>query len=125
MSILVIDTSGASSFVAFTSQGVVVRLQMIDDSRQASMRLHETIAAVLQEERPEAIAIGIGPGSFTGTRIGAIAAQTLSFAWKIPLLTFSSLFIPDLARIAQFAYEKFQKNSRCDQLELVYISSTP
>lgn len=43
------------------------------------------------------IAVGIGPGSYTGIRVGAIAAKTLSYAWKLPLIGVCSLesFIPN------------------------------
>lgn len=43
------------------------------------------------------LAVGRGPGSYTGTRIGVVVAQALSFAQQIPLVSFLSLeaFIPD------------------------------
>lgn len=43
------------------------------------------------------IAIGIGPGSYTGMRIGAAAAKSLSFACSLPIVAFSSLqgFVPE------------------------------
>jgi tRNA threonylcarbamoyladenosine biosynthesis protein TsaB len=45
----------------------------------------------------DCIGIGVGPGSYTGIRIGATVAKTLSYASQIPLVTFCSLcaFIPD------------------------------
>jgi tRNA threonylcarbamoyl adenosine modification protein YeaZ len=42
------------------------------------------------------IAIGAGPGSYTGTRLGAAVAKSLAFGLKIPLKTFPSplAFLP-------------------------------
>lgn len=44
----------------------------------------------------EAIAVGIGPGSFTGLRVGAMTAKALSFAASVPLVGVCTLhtFIP-------------------------------
>lgn len=37
------------------------------------------------------IAVGVGPGSYTGTRIAVSAAKTLAWAWKVPVAGISSL----------------------------------
>lgn len=44
----------------------------------------------------DAIGVGIGPGSYTGIRVGVAVAQALAYSWKIPLVGISSLngFIP-------------------------------
>ena len=42
------------------------------------------------------IAVGIGPGSYTGIRLGVSVAQALAYSWKKPLVGVSSLqgFVP-------------------------------
>jgi tRNA threonylcarbamoyl adenosine modification protein YeaZ len=39
----------------------------------------------------EAVAVGLGPGSFTGLRVGLAAAKTLSYARRLPIAGISSL----------------------------------
>jgi tRNA threonylcarbamoyl adenosine modification protein YeaZ len=39
----------------------------------------------------EGIAVGVGPGSFTGLRVGLAAAKTLAYARKLPIAGASSL----------------------------------
>lgn len=43
------------------------------------------------------ITVGIGPGSYTGIRVGVTVGKTMSYACKVPLIGVSSLegFIPD------------------------------
>ncbi len=58
------------------------------------------------------ISLGMGPGSYTGTRAGAAVAKTLAFALNIPLISlFSPLF-----------FMKAEKESR---IGAVLVSKTP
>lgn len=49
------------------------------------------IAAMPDGGRADHIAVDIGPGSFTGIRIGIAAARALAFAWGASLSGFSAL----------------------------------
>jgi tRNA threonylcarbamoyladenosine biosynthesis protein TsaB len=53
------------------------------------------IARAVEESRHEVravgrIGVGVGPGSYTGVRIALSYAKSLSFAWRVPLVTISS-----------------------------------
>lgn len=43
------------------------------------------IVALLGDRRADAIIVDIGPGSFTGIRIGIAAARALGLAWGVPV----------------------------------------
>lgn len=63
------------------------------------------IAALPDGGRADAIAVDVGPGSFTGVRIGIAAARALALAWSIPLHGYSVLAII-AARAAQDAPDR-------------------
>lgn len=48
-------------------------------------------ASSTQPGQLDGIAVGIGPGSYTGIRIAVTAAKTLAWAWDIPVAGVSSL----------------------------------
>ena len=90
--ILAIDTSTAACSAAlFDSAGACVgqRDEMI--GRGHSERLVPMLDELLGGRRADAILVGVGPGSFTGIRVGLAAAQGLSIAWGCELNGLSSL----------------------------------
>ena len=56
------------------------------------------IAALPERGRAQRIAVALGPGSFTGVRVGLAAARALAFAWNAELLGY-----PTLALVAAMA----------------------
>lgn len=92
---LIIETSGEESFVALFKEVSLLDVAFLPDKAQSKELLPalQTLlkARKLNPEELSFIAIGKGPGSFTGTRIGVITAKTLSFSLSIPLVPFCSL----------------------------------
>jgi tRNA threonylcarbamoyl adenosine modification protein YeaZ len=122
MTALIIDTSGTQAFVAVANEGNIVSQNIITEGKQLSKFLLTSIETILQGSKPIFIAIGIGPGSFTGTRIGAMVAKTLSYAWQIPLIPFSSKLLPNLEKIGEITYLSYTSGNLVSEIELVYIS---
>lgn len=101
MRVLGFDTATAATTVALWDPEDGLELEVRDDPSRAQRPGHTTrllpmIADVLGRagggwEAVELIAVGIGPGTFTGLRIGIATARALSSARAIPLVGVSSL----------------------------------
>ena len=90
--ILAIDTSTAACTVAlFAADGVCVASQGEQIGRGHSERLVPMIAEVVGTHRPATILAGVGPGSFTGIRVGIAAAHGLAIGWGAEVHGLSSL----------------------------------
>lgn len=77
-------------------------LALFDDKRCVASRhavlgrghaeaLIPQISEMLGGARADAIAVDVGPGSFTGIRVGLAAARALGFAWGVPVTGFDCL----------------------------------
>ena len=95
--ILCLETATTNCSVALSINGSVVAIE--EDSNKLyshAEKLHAFIKKVCDEasvsiQELDAIAVSMGPGSYTGLRIGVSAAKGLCFALEIPLISISTL----------------------------------
>lgn len=85
MKLLAIETSAATGGIALLDGQEVIAERTLQLSRTASTLLLPAITELFESqswslETLEAIAVGVGPGSFTGVRIGVATAQGLAAA---------------------------------------------
>lgn len=96
MLMLGLDTSTAACTAALVEEERIIAEYTINDRKAHSRRLLPIIASLLQDAGIEgsaldALAVSIGPGSFTGLRIGLATAKGLALAWSKPVLGVPSL----------------------------------
>lgn len=94
--ILAIDsTSGSCSVSIWKNNAISTYCEELSSSLQAK-RLIQMVEEALDKSKTQyselsAVATTVGPGSFTGIRIGLASARAIGFAAKIPVLGFNSL----------------------------------
>lgn len=95
--ILSIETATKLCSVALARDGVVLALCEEESEQNIhAEKLNVFIAQVMAEaecdlRKLDAVAVGIGPGSYTGSRIGLSAAKGLCFALDRPIIGISTL----------------------------------
>src|SRR6476659_5701792 len=96
MRILALDTSTAAGSAAFVENGQVTIERAGDGARTHGERLPAELMTLLDESRVtlaeiDGFAVAIGPGSFTGLRVGIATIQGLALA-KAALVVAVSTF---------------------------------
>lgn len=100
MHILGIETSTRAASVAVVADGKILS----EVVRESPQTFSETLMPLVEEvietsgafNKIDAIAVSIGPGSFTGLRIGLATAKALAYAWRTKIIG-----VPTLAVLAQ------------------------
>ena len=90
--ILALDTSTAACTAAlFADTGELIARADEHIGRGHAERLVPMIGELIGDRRPTHVLVGVGPGSFTGIRVGIAAAHGLAIGWGAHIAGMSSL----------------------------------
>jgi tRNA threonylcarbamoyl adenosine modification protein YeaZ len=95
MLILGVDSSSAQTSLALgTEHELIAHCEHVDARGHAEAigaMFRETILPALEGRIPDVVVVGVGPGPYSGLRVGIAFAQALAWAWNIPVVGVCSL----------------------------------
>lgn len=96
--ILHIDTAQETAGISLARNGEVLSMTYNKEQKDHAAWLHPAIDLMLKNQAAgfgdlQAVAVSIGPGSYTGLRVGLSAAKGYCYSLNIPLLAVGSLEI--------------------------------
>ncbi len=109
MNSLILDTSTEYCIAAIAQDDQILVQEVFPHQNRLSETLLPALQVMIEKhchfpKNIHTIAFGIGPGSYTGTRLGAAVAKSLAFGLEIPAKAFASplAFLP--SREGSFAF---------------------
>ena len=123
--ILNIDTSTTVCSVALAQDGKIIGIKESNEGLNHSVLLGVYIDDILNNHhihaaQLDAVAVSMGPGSYTGLRIGVSTAKGLCFGANKPLLA-----VPTLQALARSVADQLQENALyCPMLDARRIFRT-
>ena len=89
---LAIDTSTSMTIVGIIEDGAVLFEEAHEGATDHGRALSELVVKALKVSKPpHQVVVGMGPGPFTGLRVGIAFAQTFALARDIPVIGVCSL----------------------------------
>lgn len=93
---LTLDTATTVMAAALMNGRELLGESNVYGERNHSVHVISELERLLNEEGltrddVDGIAVGVGPGSYTGIRIAVTAAKTLAWAWGVPVTSISTL----------------------------------
>lgn len=120
MTILNIDTSTAVCSASISVNGKVVAWRLNNDGVNHAKMLPVFVDELLSEldqkgQKLDAVALSIGPGSYTGLRIGTSMAKGVCYGNNIPLLPIDTLQI--LCEAVRMQNPEYEQLTLCPMID--------
>ena len=107
MKTLLIETSGPVGLVGLALNNQLIAECRLDENRKHCQDLAPTVRALLAEQgwKPaevQAVFVSLGPGSYTGLRVGVMAAKAFAYAVSCKLIGVPTLNVLAAAALGKY-----------------------